>query len=77
MDTYKFSKLQEFQLVTKARGKETVERRQFDRSADGLLEAITIFGPIRLTGFINQALEREAREELQPSGIPFRKEEQK
>ena len=74
------SKLTEYQILTKSRGKETTKRWQFDRSADGLLEAIRIFGAARLTGFINEALRMDARKELE-GNVPFGKvdeeEEQK
>lgn len=66
------SKLTKYQILTKSRGKETTHRWQFARNAEGLLEAIRIFGATRLTGFINVALRLDARKELE-GNIPFAK----
>ena len=66
-----------FEYKTKATGTEVTFRWQFDRSAEGLLEAIRIFGAVRLVGFINQALEHDAYNELRRGAIPLGKEKQK
>lgn len=69
------SNLCKFTLTTKSRGIETTERWQFDGSAEGLLEAVRIFGAVRLTGFINEFLSSDARNELQRGSIPLGKED--
>lgn len=71
------STLKEFEFTTKIRGTVTTKRWQFERNAEGLLEAIRIFGAVRLTGFINRFLEKDAYEELQDGTVPLGKEEQK
>lgn len=66
-------KLTEFQYVTKASGTKTTKRWQFERSAEGLLEAIRIFGATRLMGFVNHSLEQDALNELRLGSISLGK----
>ena len=53
------SELITLQHITKAEGIKRAQCLHFSRNADGLLEAIRVFGATRLTGLINKALRQD------------------